>query len=105
MKALALFALAFLTACATPLQPLRTGYATASAYVDYTTVQLSRGQITPAEARKASENAKAMKAALDTATTALVGCSADPCQPYLTAIQAIQPMLLQMEADLAKGKK
>jgi hypothetical protein len=109
MRRFALFiaalALALLAACATGAPSINTqlkaGYDTTAAYADLARTSLLRGRITPAQAAKASTNAKKARDTLDAARIALAGCKPElPCTEYTNLMGALQPTLLELEREL-----
>lgn len=106
-KFLAACALVVLSACASVGTSVNgqlvTAYQTVSAYVDVTKNALVRGRISPAQAEKASANAKKASATIDQAKVALQGCKEQfPCDTYTDLLKSLQPTLLEFELELRR---
>jgi hypothetical protein len=105
---IAFLAIAVLSACAgmskapEPHALLRAGYQTTDNYVISAQVALMRGRITPDQAEKASTEAKKARDKLDEAAKALALCERAPCTDFTALLQAAQPDLLKLEAELRK---
>ena len=96
-------AVVVLTACAslsTPNGKIAAAYDTVNAYVQTTGAALVRGRITPDQAARASANAKRARDAVDAAAITVADCK-PPCDAT-AVVQALQPMLLELEAELRK---
>lgn len=83
-----------------PQALLRSAYQTADNYVINAQTLLARGRITPDQAAAASAKAKKTRDKLNEAAVALALCERAPCTDFTALLQAAQPDLLKLEAEL-----